>query len=830
MGFKPKSGISQQIPLTTRLNPMQHIDHYLYRDANGQLTFRLILPRLLQQRFPSVAREIRWPLPGTSEEDARALARDLANRIRLLRFRLGQIKTAESLLHELAEIRAGISPPQPQPKAPRPSVAHSSQLPCPVLDLSLSAGRPRFAQLQMTPTFLLRDREQFTVQAPLPDLLGAAYPLLLKTQVFELQTPDQKQAHTRAAFILQGLAELTQNVEAHLNRGEWLPLYLVTFQIEALRRYVMPDHGLNFLHNPQWLALRPQDLRERDREFLELVGRSADGVDSGHQLFPAVGGPHSLETAVPPLLRQHYPQLPERLPFNLYTSDLHEAVLKSGYVLERLDWLEDLVQQGERFGGGIPSLNELRIHVEAIRARLLLDDLPNPPTGQTPPVSPAPSSPANTPTPSRREDLAFANPLGALFATDFQARAERSASPMTVRELMERYRREQEMTGQWSHQGTRFLNCARLEAACELLGLSRPIDSVTTEDFRNLRTALLMYPRNRRQMRELNDIPIHTLLEQGGYEAVHPKTAKKYFDLVRSMFRFAFENEWITRDIAAPVQLKEKTRKKSSRQRRAYSHQELKTLLNGPLYTATTTPRWRMDNFKFWLPLLGLYTGSRLNELCQLTIDDIHQSPEGVWLMSHNLNHPHKLLKNGSSERDIPVHSVLIEKGFIDFVSLRRKEASSGRELLFPEMKADTRRAHSHIASRWFCGDPQRAGYLQQCGFPRRNGLTFHSLRHTFINQLRQAGVEQPRIQALTGHVNESTTADYGDGYNVRLLQETIECLKFSIDLSHISFDRYRQLQLVSYKPGRPRNSAARPAKIFIQPVQQPLQMPGEWL
>lgn len=115
---------------------MQHIDHYLYRNAHGQLTFRLILPRLLQQRFPSVAREIRWPLPGTSEEDARSLARDLANRIRLLRFRLGQIKTAESLLHELAEIRAGIAPQQPQQQARRPSVAHSSQLPCPYLTLA----------------------------------------------------------------------------------------------------------------------------------------------------------------------------------------------------------------------------------------------------------------------------------------------------------------------------------------------------------------------------------------------------------------------------------------------------------------------------------------------------------------------------------------------------------------------------------------------------------------------------------------------------------------------------------------------------------------------
>ena len=52
---------------------MQHLAHYLYRDSNDQLVFRLILPRLLQQRFPYVPREIRWPLDGMSVEDAREL-------------------------------------------------------------------------------------------------------------------------------------------------------------------------------------------------------------------------------------------------------------------------------------------------------------------------------------------------------------------------------------------------------------------------------------------------------------------------------------------------------------------------------------------------------------------------------------------------------------------------------------------------------------------------------------------------------------------------------------------------------------------------------------
>lgn len=812
---------------------MLHLSHYLYRDNADRLTFRLILPTLLQQRFPSVGREIRWSLDGVQLDDARELALDLARRIRDLRFRLGELKTAEGLLQELQRIQASI-PPLSRQAEPRTAVhTHSSQVPCPIHDLSLTLGRQRFEQLRRMPTCLLRNQHQLTLQVPLPDLLGAAYPLMLKTQVFDLHTLHQSDAEQRAAFILQGLAELNERLQQHLDRGEWLPLYQASFQLEALRRYLLPEHGLHFHHDPRWLPLRPQDLRERDHEYLRRLDAPAGYNTADHRLHPATVGPHRLDVSTPGLLREHYPQLPEQLTLDLHTHDLHEAVLKAGFVLERFDWLADLVKQGQQFGGGIPSLHELRLHVEAIRGRLRPEgDHPLSPL-PTPPSPPTSNRDTGWGLPSTPLDTAPANPLGALFASGFQPRSEhRAEGQLTVHQLTERYRREQELTGQWSHQGTRFLNCARLEVACELLGPARPIASVTTEDFRNLRTVLLMYPRNRRQISALNDTPIHVLIEQGGYEAIHAKTAKKYFDLAKGMFRFAYDNEWIARDIAGPVQLKEKSRKKSNRVRRAYSQPELQMLFNGPVYTVSDVPRWRMDNYKFWLPLLGLFTGSRLNELCQLTLEDIYQTPEGIWAMRHNLDHPHKLLKNASSERDLPLHSVLIELGFLEFVAQRRAEATSRKELLFPEMRADTRRAHSHLASRWFCGDPQRVGYLQQCGFPRRNGLSFHSLRHTFVNQLRQTGVDQPRIQALTGHINDSTTADYGNGYSMELKQQTIEMLRFNLDLSHISYARYQALQKRSARPGRP-TSARHPASTIrsTPPAEKPdNQALVEWL
>jgi hypothetical protein len=48
---------------------------------------------------------------------------------------------------------------------------------------------------------------------------------------------------------------------------------------------------------------------------------------------------------------------------------------------------------------------------------------------------------------------------------------------------------------------------------------------------------------------------------------------------------------------------------------------DLKTMFSSPDYTADT----QAEPHRFWLPVLGLLTGCRLEELCQLYLDDIRQ-------------------------------------------------------------------------------------------------------------------------------------------------------------------------------------------------------------
>ncbi|WBU62731.1 hypothetical protein [Paracoccus aerodenitrificans] len=80
-------------------------------------------------------------------------------------------------------------------------------------------------------------------------------------------------------------------------------------------------------------------------------------------------------------------------------------------------------------------------------------------------------------------------------------------------------------------------------------------------------------------------------------------------------------------------------------------------------------------NALFWNAHLAVYTGARREELAGLETDDITQQ-NGVPVIFIRSN-SHRTLKNGQSERFVPVHPDLIKLGFLDYV------ASRGPGLLF---------------------------------------------------------------------------------------------------------------------------------------------------
>ncbi len=182
---------------------------------------------------------------------------------------------------------------------------------------------------------------------------------------------------------------------------------------------------------------------------------------------------------------------------------------------------------------------------------------------------------------------------------------------------------------------------------------------------------------------------------------------------------------------------------------------------------------------RFWLPLIALFTGMRLEEIAQLKCGDIKQV-DGVWVIDVNSSDGNRL-KNQNSQRLIPIHSELLAIGLVDHAE---KTRASDHERLWPEFRRNTHGSYSANYSKWFGQYKKLIGVTD----PRK---TFHSFRHTFIDQLKQLDVPDGKIQELVGHANHSiTTGRYGKPYRPAALKEIIESLSYGLDLRKLHVDQ----------------------------------------
>jgi integrase len=144
-----------------------------------------------------------------------------------------------------------------------------------------------------------------------------------------------------------------------------------------------------------------------------------------------------------------------------------------------------------------------------------------------------------------------------------------------------------------------------------------------------------------------------------------------------------------------------------------------------------------------WVALVALYTGMRLEEICQLTTADVREEKANgatVWVIDVHNGGDNKL-KNESAARLIPVHSELVRLGFLDYV----RALNAGP--LFPGLKRRESKG-GKVGAR--VGELFRKK-LVALGL-KREGLVFHSFRHTVAGRLDAADVRQSDAARILGH------------------------------------------------------------------------------
>jgi hypothetical protein len=102
--------------------------------------------------------------------------------------------------------------------------------------------------------------------------------------------------------------------------------------------------------------------------------------------------------------------------------------------------------------------------------------------------------------------------------------------------------------------------------------------------------------------------------------------------------------------------------------RRAYEVSELNILFPSRLYTDEYRPDGQAVDAAYWAPILGPFLGARIEEICQLRIEDV-QRVNGTWCVRVCDLDANQKIKTASSFRRVPLHEVVINTGFLLYVT-----------------------------------------------------------------------------------------------------------------------------------------------------------------
>lgn len=233
-------------------------------------------------------------------------------------------------------------------------------------------------------------------------------------------------------------------------------------------------------------------------------------------------------------------------------------------------------------------------------------------------------------------------------------------------------------------------------------------------------------------------------------------TTNNYLTNLTTLFNFAINNAFIEVNPAKGIRVQ--VREGDKKERDPFTVEQLNKLFSSEVFSKRARPAGGKGEAAFWLPLLGLFTGARLNELCQLLKVDIReesyydlaQQEHSCWVMEITDAAEGQRLKNSGSKRRIPIHPSLIMMGFIDFVSL------SPGPRVFHELTAS--KAYDSISaswSKWF------SRYLMQIGL-KSDSLVFHSFRHSFKYYARMNNIPDVHQYAIQGHSGGNVGDNYG--------------------------------------------------------------------
>lgn len=337
----------------------------------------------------------------------------------------------------------------------------------------------------------------------------------------------------------------------------------------------------------------------------------------------------------------------------------------------------------------------------------------------------------------------------------------------TVKKLSESYINNKSISNSWSDKTLKAFNFV-FHIFSKVVDVNKDIKLVTRENLQEYRNVLFRLP-----LLKSNeyDLPLEEILKLRT-KLISISTAQKYLGYICSFFKWCNLEGYLEKHIAEGLEIKEDKFKKEARVH--YSIEDLNKLFNeSPIYTVDVKETLKNNPERFYIPLIAMYQGMRINEIAQLYVEDIKLVDE-VYCIDINKNTEDKKLKNVSSIRVIPIHKKLIELGLIDYwksqLKKNEKRLWNNLSLGLEGYGTNFRKWYGSYNRKYVTQDTQK---------------TFHSFRHLFAHTFRQLSltddIDHFSIKYLLGHSSSKdiTINTYTHGYNMKSLSVVLNKLEY---------------------------------------------------
>jgi integrase len=279
-------------------------------------------------------------------------------------------------------------------------------------------------------------------------------------------------------------------------------------------------------------------------------------------------------------------------------------------------------------------------------------------------------------------------------------------------------------------------------------------------------------------------LSVWELLEKfgGKGEQLSNKTLNRYVSSLSSLYKWARKRGHFDGANPFSEQSRAKARKGTTGWL-PYNDDELNALFGSPLFRDAGEARIKpkqhsAETALLWVPLIALFSGMRLGEVCQLRTADVRREGD-VWVFNITEEGEGQSVKTFAGIRQAPVHSVLIGAGLLDYL----RALPEGQ--LFPGLTpgGPDKKLSWYFSKRF-------TDYRRSVGVDRAR-LSFHSFRKNVSTALDNAGVPQADVAALIGHERGFTFDTYSKGLATARLQGIVEKINYpGLTLNHLQSKR----------------------------------------